>query len=190
MTVTTITPPASLPVTLAQMKQHLRIDHDADDTYLTELADAATRHVEATSGHALIDRTLRQYVDQSDVNNRCVQISAWPVRAIVAVTAYDRLGDPLLLDAADSSLKLQGGKACIFFDAGVSAIDMTNGLEVDFLAGHGESGIDVPANIIRAILVLIAHWYEFRGVMTAGDASGLIPQGLDRLLAPVRRMVV
>jgi hypothetical protein len=55
----------------------------------------------------LINRTLRQYVDQSDVNNRCVQISAWPVRAIVAVTAYDRLGDLLLLDAADSSLKLR-----------------------------------------------------------------------------------
>ncbi len=50
MTHAIITPPAAEPLTLAQVKAHLRLDGNADDALLTSLIAAARRYLEATTG--------------------------------------------------------------------------------------------------------------------------------------------
>ena len=42
------------------------------------------------------------------------------------------------------------------------------------------------AGLRSAILLLVAHWYEFRGAAMAGDQPVSIPVGFDRLVAPHR----
>lgn len=54
-----ITPPLTLPVTLDQIKTHLKIETDADDAYLLELAVAAVEFVQAETGRCLITQTWR-----------------------------------------------------------------------------------------------------------------------------------
>ena len=61
-----------------------------------------------------------------------------------------------------------------------------NGIEIDFLAGFGEAGTDVPDLLKRAILTLTAHWYEFRGVLGAEDQPASYPAGYERLIAGYR----
>ena len=43
MTLTVITPPATPPVALAEMKAFLRIGHDGEDSLVADLVEAATR---------------------------------------------------------------------------------------------------------------------------------------------------
>ncbi len=45
-----------------------------------------------------------------------------------------------------------------------------NGVEIDFSAGYGEAGTDVPDLAQRAMLMLVAHWFEFRASFGAASS--------------------
>ena len=62
----------------------------------------------------------------------------------------------------------------------------TNGIEIEFTAGLAELPPEVPDDIVRAILLLVAQWYEFRGAFSASDQPVAIPTGVERLIAPYR----
>lgn len=187
MLISEIDPPETSPVTLAQVKQHLRIDHDEDNGYLSELIEAARLHVEAVSGHALIFRSLRQYCNEVRFSNS-IRLMAYPVQTVVAVTGYDPEGHAVTLQTDQYMLKQTHEGALVQISDDLNDASFPNGLEIDFITGHGESGVDLPSNITRAILVLIAHWYEYRGALAPGEETAIIPAGLDKLLAPVKRV--
>ncbi|MGH6951903.1 MAG: head-tail connector protein, partial [Vitreimonas sp.] len=63
MSIVTITPPASEPVSLAEAKLFLRIDHAAEDGLIAMLISAAREAVEAGIGRALITRRVREDLD-------------------------------------------------------------------------------------------------------------------------------
>ena len=46
----TVTPPAALPVTVAELKRNLQIEHTEKDTYLEELLEAAIDYAETKLG--------------------------------------------------------------------------------------------------------------------------------------------
>ena len=62
-----------------------------------------------------------------------------------------------------------------------------NGIEIDFIAGFGDAGPDVPDGLRRAILLLVAHWYEFRAAVGPQDQPVGYPPGYDRLIAGWRQ---
>ena len=59
-----------------------------------------------------------------------------------------------------------------------------NGIEIDFSAGFGESGADVPDTLKRALLLHVAAMFELRGVLALDEQPGAVPQGYERLIAP------
>jgi len=187
MPLAVILPPEMKPVTLAKIKQHLRLDHDEDDEYLIDLLDAATLHVEAATGLYLVNRTVRQYVDTIPVS-RSVLLEASPASSIKEVRGFDSDGNPNAFLAANYRLDTRFETPAVVFNANINYQNFYNGIEIDFVAGFGDTGIDVPSNIIRAILVLIAHWYEFRGTALPGDETAFIPNSIESLLAPARRI--
>ncbi|MEM7214845.1 MAG: head-tail connector protein [Pseudomonadota bacterium] len=187
MPLSVISQPAALPVTLVQLKQHLRIDHDTEDTFLLELASAATQHVESEVGQNLIERTLRQYLDALPAN-REIRLQAWPVKHIETVIGYGVDGTPVTVDPGHYSLSRSEDPAMLAFSDAPGVADFENGLEIDFVSGFGSTGLDIPSNIIRAILVLCAHWYENRGVYSSGLGIEIVPEGLQTLLKPARRV--
>jgi uncharacterized phiE125 gp8 family phage protein len=76
--------------------------------------------------------------------------------------------------------------ARIHFNASVAPLRAMNGLEIDFTAGFGEAGTDVPDPLKRAILLLVAHWYEFRAGYGPADQPVSYPAGFDRIVAGYR----
>jgi len=187
MPLSVIVPPALKPVTLAKIKQHLRLDHDEDDEYLIDLLDAATLHVEAVTGRYLVNRTVRQYVDIMPAS-RSVLLEASPASSIEEIRGFDSDGNPNTFFAANYRLDNRFDTPAVIFNTNINYQSFYNGIEIDFVAGFGDTGMDIPSNIIRAILVLIAHWYEFRGTMLPGDETALVPDGIESLLASVRRL--
>jgi len=47
-------------------------------------------------------------------------------------------------------------------------------------------GVDIPDTLKRAILLLVTHWYEFRGAISPQQQPVSIPPGFDALVAAHR----
>ena len=171
-----IVPPASEPVTLGEAKAHLRVEHRDEDAWLADCIAAARVHCEHAAGVKLIEQTWRQYAE-----GRCVRLLVGPVRRVVDVTVYDRDGDPRTLSPLDytlddETLTIRGG------------IDLANGVEIDVEAGLAGNAVDVPSSLRHAVLLLVAHWYEFRGALAPQDQPASLPPGFEVLVAPYRRV--
>ena len=177
--------PAGEPVTLADAKAQLRIAHDSEDALISGLIKAARAEVEAQTGMALIDQSWRLAMDAWP-HDGLVRLRRHPVREILSVTVYGEEGEAAVLEPASYEADLLSRPARLHFTLPPAPERRLNGIEVDFTAGFGEAGTDVPDLLKRAVLMLVAQWYEFRAVFGAQDQPVSIPPGFDRLIAGYR----
>lgn len=177
--------PLAEPVTLVDVKAHLRLDHSSEDELLAGLIRAAREEVERTTGMALLDQQWRQLLDRWP-RDGCAVLAIHPVREILSVTAFGTEGEASLLDPADYQADLVSRPARIHFATPAQPLRAMNGIEIDFTAGFGEAGTDVPDLLRRAIVTLVAHWYEFRTGFGPGDQPVSYPAGYERMVASYR----
>ncbi|HEY8334021.1 MAG TPA: head-tail connector protein, partial [Tardiphaga sp.] len=60
------------------------------------------------------------------------------------------------------------------------------GIEIDIEVGFGAVASDVPEPLRQAMRLLVAHWYDNRGVMAIGGSVMLLPAGVAALVAAHR----
>ena len=183
-----ITPPASEPVSLAEAKAHLRVDHDDEDAAIARFARAAREWAERYTGRAFIAQSWRLWRDAwPDCVPLALSIPKPPLMAITSVTAYDRSG---AATALSSDAYIVDGAAVpgriVLKDTAVLPVNLreANAIAVGFQAGYGANASDVPAAIRAAVLTLIAHLYEARG------ESAVPPPDAVAQLAPFRVMML
>jgi uncharacterized phiE125 gp8 family phage protein len=181
--------PALEPVTLAEAKAHLRIDHDADDVLLQSLIVTSRLHIEAALSLALITQSWSWMLDQWP-KGRIFALPLRPVTAIAHVklwrrdaTAVTLPSDAFYLDGAHNPARLVPMSPSPLGEPERPA----NGIEVVFTAGFGPAAADVPATIRQALLLLIAHWYEHRDPSQVGNGVTAVPSMVSELLHPFRR---
>jgi uncharacterized phiE125 gp8 family phage protein len=188
MTLALISPPAAEPVTLADMKLHLRVSNDSEDALISSLIKAAREELEHATGLALISQGWRLYLDCWP-GTRTVLIHKAPVISLTAVTVYDEAGVPSSLPLSGFILdRFSRPSRLAVPDAITAPGKKLNGIEVDFTAGFGATGVDVPDGLKRAIMLLAAHWYEFRGAEAFDRASAAWPPSFERLVSRYRRV--
>ncbi|MBN9244185.1 MAG: phage head-tail connector protein [Mesorhizobium sp.] len=185
MTLIRTVDPGAEPVTLAEAKAHLRIDHGDDDDLLAGLIRAARQEVERSTGIALLAQSWRLVLDDWPQTG-CTLVRIYPLIEIQAVTAFGSEGEGSVVDPATYQIDTVSRPARIHFTAPVAPLRAMNGLEIDFTAGFGEAGTDVPDPLKRAILLLVAHWYEFRAGYGPADQPVSYPAGFDRIVAGYR----
>ncbi len=186
MTITELAPPVGEPLTLAETKAHLRVETDADDTMIAELIRTVREHLERQTGLALLTRTFRLYLDDWPPS-RVIQIGRGPVQTIEAATVYDAVGLPQEIDTSGFVLDGQARPARLILPQQPKSGQAINGIEIDFSAGFGATGADVPDTLKRAMLLHAALLLEFRGAVLPGDQPAAVPAGYDRLIAPFCR---
>lgn len=186
MTILQIQQPAVEPVSLGDAKEHMRIDTTAEDELISALIVAARSHVEAVTGVTMIHQTFRQYM--SAWPTAPVPLSRFPAVRIEAVTSYDGDGAPHDVTAAASALQPMQRPATVKLDATSVSLPSPghNGVEIDFVAGYGETSVDVPPDLRRAVLMLVSHWYEFRGAIAPHQQAVSVPEGFEALIGPHR----
>lgn len=185
MTLIRTVEPSAEPVTLAEAKAHLRLDHSSEDELLSGLIRAAREEVERAAGLALIEQSWRLVLEKWP-RNGTVAVPIHPVRDILSVTAYGPEGEVSLVNPSSYQADTVSRPARIGFREAPPALRTMNGIEIDFTAGFGEAGTDVPDLLRRAMLLLVAHWYEFRTAFGPKDQPVGYPAGYDRLIAPFR----
>lgn len=181
-----ISPPAALPVTLAEAKAHLRVETDDEDDYIAGLLATATAHVEAATGKSLISQVWRIYLDRLP-DAEPFELPVAPLLSVDAIAVYDAEGNPAAADLTLVDVDRHSDPPRLLVRGGVEAGAAFNGVEIDVTAGFGEAGPDVPGQLRRAILVLAANWHAFRGQASGEALYGSVPRGFDTLIAPFRR---
>lgn len=179
------TDPDVEPVLLAEARAHLRIDHDSEDGLILGLIRAARGEVETSCGLALIDQSWRLTLDRLPSSGR-VLLRRHPVREILSVTVFGPNGEASVIDPSGYQLDASSRPARLHFSRLPGSGRAMNGIEIDFAAGFGEAGVDVPDILKHAMLLLVAHWYEFRAAFGASQQPVSWPAGYDRLVAPYR----
>jgi len=185
MTIAELLPPMAEPITLAEAKAHLRLDTGEEDALVLALIRAARDYLETVTGLCLMTRPMRLYLDDWP-EDRVIRIARGPVRTIEAVTVYDADGAPVEVDAGGHVLDGTARPARLVLAEKPLTARAVNGIEIDFTAGFGETGAEVPDTLKRALLLHVAAMFELRGAVSPGDQPGTVPAGYDRLIAPYR----
>ncbi len=180
-------PPASLPVELAELKLHLRLDHDHEDSLIMALLRAATAAVEAMGGVRLIEQGWSVYLDDWPAGG-VICLPVGPLLAVDEIRLHSGSGthsviDPAhyYVDAASRPARLVLRPDRIWARPGRIA----NGIEIALRAGFGPSAANVPAELAQAIRSLVAHWYENREA-AASPALETVPLGVSAMLSAHR----
>lgn len=182
MTLIQTDPPLAEPVTLADLKAHLRIDQSDEDGTLEGLIRVARAHLEAVTCAVLMPQGFRLLLDDwpdSDV----IHLTKSPVQSIEAVTVYDGDGVARAVSLAGLLLDAAARPARLVLKQRPTAGQPINGIEIDFAAGF-PAVTDIPPELIRAVLLHAAHLHEFRGAVSLDMQPAAVPAGYSRLIAP------
>lgn len=171
---------------LQEVKDHLRVEHGADDVLIQGLIDAAQRHVEGPGG--VLGRTLLRQgwtgkLDRWPSCGRPIEIPLPPLISIDAVRYVAPDGTLTAWAPANYQVQMQGDQPAKLWPAhGISWPSIRcqpDGIEVDFTAGYGGPEA-LPESLRLAILQVIALWYDNR----AGTDD--VSKAAERLLMPFR----
>ena len=182
-----LTGPAVEPVTLAEAKTFLRVAHDDDDDVIAALIAGARVHIEAQTRRALITQTWRLTRDLWPIDGRIMVLPA-PLRALSAARIVKLDGTQHSIDPGQFAVDKAAAPAVLALEPGTLPISdrPVAGIELDIEAGYGDSAAAVPEPLRQAIRLLIAHWYENRGVTAIGHEVAVLPLTVTALLAPYR----
>ena len=179
--------PGAEPLTLDEVKAHVRIDGTTEDALLQSLILTSRLHIEAALGLALMTQSWRMVLDQWPEDG-VVKLPLAPVQFVSVVRVLSSDGTPTVVDAASYGLDTSGRPARLAANAGVWVTPGKGfaGIEIDFVAGFGATAGDVPEPVRQALLLLVAHWYEHRDPIEIGKPATAVPHAVSRLLNPYR----
>lgn len=180
-----LTPPAIEPLTLTEAKQFLRIEHNDDDTVISALIAAARTQVETAVRCALIAQTWRFVCDAWPVDGR-LALKRGPLLSVAAARVFDAEGDPIVIDP--EAFALDKGSSAIAAPPWSLPVPGRSaaGIEIDVVMGFGAGAASIPETLRQAVRLLLAHWYDHRGLGTAGIAGGAPLPALAAMVAPYR----
>ena len=187
MTYALIHPPQAEPLTLADVKAHLRLDSGDEDTLLAALIGAAREHLERTTGLCLLRQTWRLYLDRWPETG-VILIGKTPVQAIETILVFDGQGHAADITATEKLLDGAARPARLWLREPPAPERELNGIEIDFTAGHGEAATDVPDTLKRAMLMHVAQMFAFRGAVAPENQPAAVPAGYERLVSPFCRL--
>ncbi len=169
---------------LVAFREHLRLgsgftDDDLQDDLLETYLRAALAAIEARTGKILIERDFAWTV------------TAWrdPARQPVPVAPLSAVGEITLIDATGAETVRTEGftfapdaqrPSLVPTGAVLPAIPNKGAARMTLLAGFGPDFNDLPSDLAQAVLMLAAHFYEYRHEVAM--APHAMPYGVSALI--------
>lgn len=199
-----ITPPASQPVALADVKNYLRITGTADDVMLTGMIDAATQFVENITNRRLITQTWDYFLDNfpySRINDsifaggdyaegklsevlvtaKYLTLPYFPVQSVTAFNTYADDNVAVLNPSTNYFVDTvsEPGRVSLLTSGTwpTTILRPVNGIQVRFVCGYGLLDTDVPYGLRQAVQNIVGVFYGQRGC----DESKIPPSVIAQL---------
>ncbi|MDD0814280.1 head-tail connector protein [Curvibacter sp. HBC28] len=180
--------PAIEPVSLAEAKLHLRVDHDDEDTLIGALITAARMDCEERLQRSLItsgwEWTLDAFRDLGYVPRP-------PLVSVTSLKYVDAAGTQQTLDPSAYRVDAAGdqpGRLEPVAGQWPFAQDRLNSVTVAYQAGYGAAATDVPGPIRQWILLAIGDMFANRE--RSSDRPAVGQDFADGLLDPFRVWVL
>jgi uncharacterized phiE125 gp8 family phage protein len=183
--------PANAPITLAEAKSHLRVDHDDDDDLIAGMIEAATGYAEQFLGRALIDQTIDLYVDAFPASGSLTIAIPRPPLIEIEGVFYTSGGSELEFTGFAVDAVSQPARIYLPVSGSWPTTDTTpNAVRIRYRAGYLDTGVsppadDVPKAIIAAIKLYLGTLYEQRETFQPNTVYAM-PWGAENLLRMYR----
>ena len=153
------TGPASEPVSLADMKEHLRVDITDDDDLITAQIVAARRWIEQYCNRSLFTQTLTAYFDRMPLDR--IMLPQSPVASVASFNYVDTSGDSQTITASDYLVDTVSTPCRIepaYSKSWPSARTQLNAVNVVYVAGSAS----ISEDIIHALKLMVGTMYLAR----------------------------
>ena len=183
--VVVVTAPAVEPITLAQAKAHLRVDDTSSDDLITALIVAARQYAEKYTNRAFITQTLRAYFDKF---TPVIRLPRPVLQSVTSVKYIDTNGTEQTVSSSLYKVDVASEPSRVvpvFGEVWPSARYEINAVYVEYDAGYGDAGTDVPQDIKQAMYLHIGHMFENREETTPVAITEL-PMAYSALLSTYR----
>lgn len=182
-----ITAPAIEPVSVSDLKEHLRMWEEDKDRYLANLITEARTEFEDLTNIALISQTRKVALDSwtgqpapwwdgvremavtelQGGHNRHIDMPVFPIISVDTMTVYDTDSNTTsvtIADVFDVDLLSKPGRLTLKFGATWPiATRANNAIEITYTVGYGTDVEDVPASLRRAVKQMAGYLYTNRG---------------------------
>ena len=178
---------AALPV--ARFRSHLRLgsgfgEDGLQDDLLKGFLRAAIAAIEARTGKVLISRDF-SWVVYGWTDPEAARLPVAPVSAVTGFALVDRAAAEIVV-AADRYWLEQDAQRPVLRPSGalLPAIPTGGHARIAFIAGMAADWDGLPADLGQAVLLLAAHYYEYRDETAL--AAGCMPFGVSSLIERYR----
>lgn len=186
-----VTPPAEEPVSLAEAKQHLRVDGGDDDLLIGSLIPAARQAAETKTGRQLITARWKLVLDafpgpslmQSATGasfclpGHAILLAKCPVQSVVSIEYMDMNGATQVMPADDYVLDVACEPARItpvFGKTWPPTLPQMGAVSVTFDAGYGAASA-VPEGLKSWIKLRVGSLYGHREEMSVLSRGRIDP---------------
>ena len=182
------TAPSVEPITTAEAKAHLNVTSADDDTYIDTLVVAARQKTESYLNRSLITQTWNLYLDKFESK---IILPRAPIQSVSSIKYIDTNGAEQTLSSAVYTVDTDAEPGQVYLAYEQSWPDirtMEKAVDVEYIAGYGDAGTDVPQVIKQAMLLLVGHYYERREETIVGTIISTVPMAYEPLLSEKRIM--
>lgn len=180
------TPPTDTAISLAEAKQHLRVDsdYDDDDDYITALIGVATNQVEEFTRRRLMTQTFNLYFD---VFPPYIDLQVGIVQSVTHIKYYDASNSLQTLAASEYDLddKIKPGRIYQSNNGSFpDTYERPNAVDIEFVVGNSANRVEDA--IKQAMLIIVGRYYEQRQDVVLGTQVAELPLMVEYMLTPYR----
>lgn len=181
--------PAAEPLTTADAKAQVRVDHTDDDTLIASYCAAARAHIEAMTGTRLYTQTVSL---KTDCWADLASLPIAPVQSISSIAYTDTVGDVITLPTTvyETRLDLLEPNVVLKYAQTWPTIREGSLITVTAVVGYGAAGAQ-PADLMHGLKLIVGDMYAHRETVSEGAAiSTPVAATVDALTCNHRRFVI
>ena len=181
--------PTDEPISLDEAKDHLRVLHNEEDSYIHGLIVVARQYAENATRRALLTQTWIQYYDATmfPVAPRAFFLKKPPLQSITSIKYIDTDGVEQTVTSTVYEVDTTSEPARVYLaydeEWPSDVRSQRKSIWLTTVTGYGAPE-DVPTPIIQAMKILIAHLYENREPVVFNQVPHDVPITIDALLEP------